>query len=148
MRLRLPWILLAVSVVANLFFVAGVGYTRYGTGDDDAIAQATKQLNLSSAQQQGLLALREGVAARRETMSGPGGGLRDAMLAEIGKPTFDRERVAALVADWSAQRRTYFVDVAQDLHGYVATLTPEQRDKFLVLARDRLFLRQLLRGHR
>ena len=147
MRVRLLWILLAISVVANVFFAIGVGYTRYREADDP-VDQITGQLNLTSAQRQGLLALREGIAARREAMSAPGGGLREAMLAEIGKPTFDRERVAALVADWSAQRGTYFVDVAQDLHGYVATLTPEQRDKFLALAGDRMFLRQLLRGRR
>jgi Spy/CpxP family protein refolding chaperone len=148
MGLRLPWILLAVSVVANVFFAAGVGYTRYSADEDSIVERVTKQLDLTAAQQQGLLALREAVAKRRETVSAPGGGLREAMLAEIGKPTFDRERVAALVADWSEQRRTYFVDVAQDLHGYMATLTPAQREKFLVLARDRHFLRELLRGDR
>jgi Spy/CpxP family protein refolding chaperone len=147
MRIRLLWILLAISIVANLFFAIGVGYTRYRHADD-TVERFTKQLDLTAAQQQGLLALREGAAARRGTTSGSGGDLRKAMLAEIGKPTFDRDRVAALVADWSVQRQEYFIGVAQDLHAYVATLTPEQRDKFLALARDRNFLRQLLRGHR
>ena len=148
MHVRLPWILLAVSVVANIFFAVGVGYTRYAVVEETAVERATKQLELTAAQQQGLAALRDRVKTHRKSVPGQGGGLRKAMLAEIGKPTFDRERVAALVADWSEQRRTYFVDVAQDLHGYVATLTPAQRDKFLELAKDRMFLRELLRGHR
>jgi len=38
--------------------------------------------------------------------------------------------------------------VAQDLHAYVATLTPEQRETFLTMARERGFLRRLLRGKR
>jgi len=70
------------------------------------------------------------------------------MLAEVGNPTFDRERVAALVDDWSTQRRAYFVEVAQDMHAYVATLTPAQRATFLKLAQERGFLRRLLRGKR
>lgn len=147
MRSKLPWILLAVSVVANIFFAAGAVYTLYGHGDR-TVQKVVRKLDLSPAQQQGLLALREGVAARREAMTGARGGLREAMLAEVGSPTFDRERVAALVDDWSAQRRAYFVDLAQDLHAYVATLTPEQRETFLELARDRGFLRRLLRGKR
>ncbi len=147
MRSKLPWILLAVSVIANIFFAGGAIYSFYGHGDR-ALQQVVEKLDLSPAQQQGLLALREGVAARREAMSGARGERREAWLAEIASPTFDRERVAALVDDWSAQRGTYFIDLAQDLHAYVATLTPEQREKFLELARERRFLRRLLRGKR
>ncbi len=147
MRSKLPWILLAVSVVANIFFAGGALYTLYGRGDH-GIEQVSRKLDLTPAQRQSLQALREGVAARRAAMTGAPGGLRDAMLAEIGNPTFDRERVTALVDDWSAPRRAYFVDVAQDLHAYVATLTPAQRETFLELARDRTFLRHLLRSKR
>jgi len=147
MRSKLPWILLAVSVVANIFFAGGAVYTMYGHGDR-TMEQVVRKLDLSAAQQQGLLTLREGVAARREGMTGARGGQREAWLAEIASPTFDRERVVALVDGWSAQRGTYFVDLAQDLHAYVATLTPEQREKFLELAKERRFLRRLLRGKR
>jgi Spy/CpxP family protein refolding chaperone len=97
---------------------------------------------------QGLKALRETVAARRAAMPESHGGLRTALLAEIGNPTFDRERVETLLTEWSAERRSYFLDTAQDLHTYVATLTPAQREKFLELAQDRSFLRRMLRGRR
>ena len=147
MRSKLPWILLAVSVVANIFFAGGALYTLSARGDS-ALEQAVTKLDLTPAQQEGLLALREKIAARRAARVGPPGGLRQALLAEIGNPTFDRERVAALVDDWTTQRGTYFVDIAQDLHAYVATLTPEQREKFLELAQERAFLRRLLRGKR
>jgi Spy/CpxP family protein refolding chaperone len=147
MRSKLPWILLTVSVVANIFFAGGAIYTFYARGDR-ASENVAEKLNLTPAQQQGLEALRDGVAARRETMSGAREGLRDAMLAEIGAPTFDRERVAALVEERSAQWRIYFVGMVEDLHGYVATLTPEQRETFLEMARERGFLRRLLRRKR
>jgi len=147
MRSKLPWILLAVSVVANIFFAGGAIYTLSSYGGS-TVNQVVRKLDLTPAQRDGLIALREGVAARREAMIGRRGRLRKAMLAEVGNPTFDRERVAALVDDWSTQRRAYFVEVAQDLHAYVATLTPAQRATFLKLAQERGFLRRLLRGKR
>lgn len=147
MHSKLPWILLTVSVVANIFFAAGAVYTVYARGDR-AIERSVEKLNLTPAQEQALTALRDGVAARRETMSGAQGGLREAMLAEIGSPTFNRDKVTALVEEWSVHRRAYFVAMAEDLHGYVATLTPEQRETFLEMARDRKFLRRFLRGKR
>ena len=147
MRPKLLWILLTVSVVANVFFAGGALYAFYGHRDR-AVTQIGRQLDLTPAQQQGLEALREAVAARRAAMSESRGGVREAMLAEVANPTFDRERVAALVSEWSAARRDNFVDMMQDVHAFVATLTPEQRQKFLELARDRLFLRRLLRGRR
>jgi Spy/CpxP family protein refolding chaperone len=147
MRPKLMWILLAVSLVANVFFAGGALYAFYSHGDRGA-RHVSRQLDLSPAQEQGLKALRETVASRRAAMPESRGGLRLAMLAEIGKPTFDRERVATLLTEWSADRRSYFLDTAQDLHTYAATLTPEQRDKFLELAQDRSFLRRFLRGQR
>ncbi len=147
MRAKLLWILLTVSVVANVFFAGGALYALYGRGGHGAI-QISRQLDLTSAQREELQALRESVAVRRASMSESRGGVREAMLAEIGNPTFDRERVAALVNEWSAERRSYFVDVMQDVHAFVGTLRPEQRQKFLELARDRKFLHRLLRGRR
>jgi len=147
MRPKLLWILLAVSLVANVFFAGGALYAFCFHGEREG-RQISRQLDLNPAQVQGLKALRETVASRRAAMPESRGGLRAAMLAEIGNPTFDRERVATMLNEWSAERREYFVDTAQDLHAYVATLTPEQREKFMELAQDRSFLRRLLRGRR
>src|SRR3972149_6827277 len=141
MRPKLIWILLAVSLVANVFFAGGAIYA-FCAHRDYGGRQISRQHDLNPAQVQGLKALRETVASRRAAMPDSRGGLRTAMLAEIGNPTFDRERVATMLNEWSVERREYFVDTAQDLHAYVATLTPEQREKFLELAQDRSFLRR------
>jgi Spy/CpxP family protein refolding chaperone len=147
MRPKLMRILLTVSLVANVFFAGGALYAIYARGDH-SVQRVSRQLDLSPAQEQDLKALRETIASRRAAMHDSRGDLRAALLAEIGNPTFDRERVATLLNEWSADRRGYFLDMAQDLHAYVATLTPAQREKFLELAQDRSFLRRLLRGHR
>jgi len=147
MRAKLPWILLAVSLVTNAV-LAGAVYTLTSTADPAAkraahVESVIQRLGLSPEQRDGLLALRE---KARQGRKGPREGResrRTAFVAELGKPTFDRAGVLALMEARSAQRRARIVDVAQDLHAYLATLSPGQRQDFLAMARERGFLRRL-----
>ncbi len=148
MRTKLLWILLAASLAANVFFVAGALYTLYG--EDDRLAgpganvdSVAERLALSPEQRAGLLALREKARQGRKGSREGRESRRAAFLAELGKPTFDRGGVLALMEERSAERRARIVDVAQDLHAYLATLSPEQRREFLAMARERGFLRRL-----
>ena len=148
MRTKLIWILLAASLAANVFFVAGALYTLYGEDDRRAGSGATvdsvaERLALSPEQRDGLLALREKARQGRKGSREGRESRRAAFIAELGKPTFDRAGVLALMEARSAERRARIVDVAQDLHAYLATLSPEQRREFLAMARERGFLRRL-----
>ncbi len=148
MRVKLLWILLAVSLVANVFFVAGALYTLYVKDDRSAgpganVDSVAERLALSPEQRDGLLALREKARQGRKGMGEGRESRRAAFLAELGKPTFDRAGVLALMEARSALRRARIVDVAEDLHAYLATLSPEQRQEFLAMARERGFLRRL-----
>ena len=148
MRTKLIWILLAASVAANVFFVAGALYTLYGEDDRRAgsganVDSVAERLALSPEQRDGLLALRDKARKGREGMREGRKQRRAAFLDELGKPSFDRDRVLALMEARSAERRARIVDVVQDLHAYLATLSPEQRQEFLAMARERGFLRRL-----
>lgn len=151
MRARLPWILLAVSLAANVFFGVGVGYSLYkgespidpSDGPIDAVAEP---LGLDTVQREGLMALRRSAHERRAAMRASGDRFRADLLAELGKPHFDRQRFVVLMETRSAQRREMFADLARDLHAYLATLAPEQREQFLDMARERGFLRRLFGG--
>ncbi len=148
MRARLLWVLLGASLTANVFFAAGALYALYGkhgwrSGSDASINLATERLALSLEQRTGLLALRDKVREGRERPRGTRDERRRAFLEELGKPTFDRAGVIAMMEARSAKRRERFADLAQDLHAYLATLSPGQREKFLVMARERGFLRGL-----
>ncbi len=148
MHARLPWVLLAVSVAANVFLVGGAAYTLIGRDGPTAertapIDAAGERLGLTPAERDGLLALREKVRGRREAMRATHDRRRGAFLGELGKPAFDRARVTALMDERWMTRRDHFADLAQGLHAYLATLTPEQRAEFLVMARERGFLRGL-----
>lgn len=147
MRAKLPWILLAVSLVANAV-LAGAVYTLTSGADPAAkraahVESVIQRLGLSPEQRDGLLALREKARQGRKGSHEGRESRRAAFVAELGKPTFDRAGVLALMEARSAQRRARIVDVAQDLHAYLATLSPEQRQEFLAMARERGFLRRL-----
>ncbi len=147
MRAKLPWMLLAVSLAANAV-LAGAVYTLTRAADPAAqraahVESVIQRLGLSPEQRDGLLALREKARQRRKGSREGRESRRAAFLAELGKPAFDRERVLALMEARSAERRARIVDVAQDLHAYLATLSPEQRQAFLAMARERGFLRRL-----
>ena len=147
MRAKLPWVLLAVSLVANAV-LAGAVYTLTSTTDPAAkraaqVESVIQRLGLNAEQRDGLLALREKARQGRKGMGQGRESRRAAFLAELGKPAFDRAGVLALMEARSAERRARIVDVARDLHAYLATLSPEQRREFLAMARERGFLYRL-----
>ena len=147
MRAKLPWILLAVSLVANAV-LAGAVYTLTSAADPAAkraahVESVIQRLALSPGQRDGLLALREKARQGRKGSREGRESRRAAFIAELGKPAFDRAGVLALMEARSAKRRARIVDVAQNLHAYLATLSPEQRREFLAMARERGFLRRL-----
>ena len=148
MRPKLLWIVLAVSLTANVFLVAGSLYTLYGKGGWHAKSYANVEsigdrLALTEDQRRGLTALRERARERWQGMRETRGERRAAFLAELAKPTFDRDQVLALIGERAAERGERFADMAGELHAYMATLTPPQREQFLSMARERGFLRSL-----
>lgn len=149
MRTKILWLALVVSLGANVFFIAGALYSLQ-TGPDGAgtaeqrIDSAAEQLKLSAEQRQGLLDLRVRSQERRTAMSGDRDERRGAFLAELAKPDFDRDAMLARIDERAAQRRAFFAGMTEDLHGYLATLSPEQRQAFLDMARERGFLRGIL----
>ena len=141
MSRRLPWTLFAVSLAANVFFVAGAAYTIYterqmAESPDARIDLFADQLGLSEGQLEGLRELRERAEIRRLGMREALGPMRRAVFEEVANETFDREHVMHMLQDWSEERHPYFAEFAEDLHGYLNTLQPEQRERFLEMARE------------
>ena len=68
---------------------------------------------------------------------------RQALWAVMAKPEFDRAGFEARLAARFDQRRDFFVEFAESLHGYLATLSPEQRAGFVEMAEERSFMRKL-----
>ncbi|WP_420346400.1 periplasmic heavy metal sensor [Pelagibius sp.] len=145
------WFLLAASVAVNLFFLAGLVYPQLmgapepsDTAAADPVAAVAEDLELSAAQVAGLEALRQRTAERREATGGTSGSFRALLLTELAKPAFDRGGLMQQMEERRARMGTVVLDTTEDLHGYLATLSPEQKAAFLERARDREFLRNLL----
>lgn len=150
MRRNLPWFLLAASVALNIFFLAGVFYPHYGWhGQDrhraDMMGWAVETFDLDAQQARALEELRERIAERRRARGDERGAFRAIIIDSLRAPTFDR---AALEEALTARRGAMggmILDMTEDLHGFLAGLSPEQKTAFLERAEaDRNFLRQLL----
>lgn len=148
MRRRLPWILFALSLAANLFFVIGVGTTylterKLAESPEQRIAFLADRLDLSPEQRQDLRALREAVRQRWTGMRGGPRNRRAALMAEVVRPDFDRDRVLELLDRGAARRRETLADMAEEVHAFLATLSPAQRETLLDMVQERSFLRTL-----
>ena len=153
MRHKLPWILFAGSLLLNGVFLGGVLFGWAGLKSDlldgrRPMAEMAEQLSLTPRQIDGLKALRDDIGARGGAFRQARQSLRAAVLAEMRQPEFDREAVLAVMGENAAERHAFFADVAGDLHGYLQSLEPDQRERFLELAEERGFMRRLIFGNR
>ena len=98
MQARLPWILFAVSLAANVFIVAGAAFTIYSKHETAEAPEAgrdlvAERLGLSEDQREALRDLRERAEMRRYGMREAVGPMRQAVLEHVASATFDRDRV-------------------------------------------------------
>ena len=153
MRARLPWILLAISLVLNVAIVGGLLYgwqgDRFKRGPDRVVAQLSEQLDLSADQQQQLQTMIDGVIERRRARNGaPASPQREALIELLLVEDFAEAEAQRLLNEMSAERNLMWVEVTRDMHGFVSALDPEQQAKFESMAKERGFFRSLFRSSR
>jgi LTXXQ motif family protein len=153
MKNRLAWFLFAVSLAANIFFAAGVGYTVYqdrraADSPDARVDMVAERLGLDEAQHEALGLLRERSAMRRPGLRQADRPVRAAILKQLTQPEFDRDMIMGMLVERDEERRPYFAEYSEDLHGFLVTLTAEQREKFLAMAREPGFVRRVYGGER
>ena len=130
---RLPWIALALSVALNVFlgaFLAGELWHRPRPPEPGAVASA---LNLTPEQREAFQRFRQ--TAREENMR-----FREAVRpalrrswAELAKQTPDEAVLAQSYDQALARRREMHLATLRELRGFLQTLTPEQRQRFVEL---------------
>jgi uncharacterized membrane protein len=151
MRLKLLWILLAASLLLNLFFAGGVIYSKMTAERlrDEPAARfdfVVDDLGLSEAERGRLMALRETARARRDEMRREGRHLREALFKEMAKPDFDQARVEELLQQRSVLFVTFLGGVMAETHDFLATLEPERKREFMaMMKREHRFLWRLMR---
>lgn len=151
MRNKLLWILLAASLLLNLFFAGGVIYSKM-TADrlrDEPAARfdfVVGELDLSEAEREQLMVLRETARARRDEMGREGRHLREELFKEMAKPDFDQARIEELLRQRSALFVTFLSGVMAETHDFLATLEPERKRAFMaMMKREHRFLWRLIR---
>ena len=153
MRARLPWILLAISLVLNVAIIGGLLYgwqgDRHGHGPERAVEHLSEELDLTADQQQQLRTMLEGVMdrkrARREAPPSP---QRQALVDLLAEESFAEAETQRLLDEISTERNLVWVEVSRDMHSFVSALDQEQQAAFLGMAKERGFFRDLFRGAR
>ena len=145
MKGKLVWILLGVSLAANLFFAAGALYSFYGGEHRGwrtkvSVDEVSERLALSPAQRDGLQALRDQARNRPRPSREARAARRASFLANLAAPEFDRAGMLAMMEERRAGFQERILGRAEALHGYLASLSPEQRAGFLEMAKERGFL--------
>jgi Spy/CpxP family protein refolding chaperone len=140
-RHRLVWVALALSLTLNVFFLAGLVWSKMAAEQPMSPAQRFQELGRELA-----LDPKEGALFETfgRTVRDRGRALRQAnepllerIWAELAKPNPDEALIAGLLEQASENRRAFQKATATALTDFLRALTPEQRAQFADLARRR-----------
>jgi Spy/CpxP family protein refolding chaperone len=139
-RQRLLAALLAVSVVLNLFFVAGAAWTRLNRappagGFEQRFHEMATQLDLDPRQQVAFDRYEAAVQSARENLRRKVGPLFEAVQQEIVQPQPDVARIRQLLDQAADTRRGFQQEAVMQTVKFVATLSADQRGKFIAIER-------------
>ena len=148
---RLIAIALVLSLALNLFFVAGVLWTQLrplpeAEGESARVAQMETQLRLDDQQRTAFERYFRTMRARNQLMREEVEPLMADAWTEIAKPQPDQARVLQLFDAAAEKRRAFQRDITAQTIEFFALLSPEQRSKFVELAREHRT--PWARGHR
>ncbi|HEY1299660.1 MAG TPA: periplasmic heavy metal sensor [Stellaceae bacterium] len=139
---QLLWVVLALSLALNLFFVVGAVWIRFhqplaAATAEERLQQMAAELGLDPQQRGAFENYAQTMRAELEDMRQATRPLIREAWTEVAKPQADEGRVMQLL-DQAAQRRRGFQQKLTTMtHAFLAQLSPEQRARFIVLARQR-----------
>jgi Spy/CpxP family protein refolding chaperone len=135
-------VLLALSLALNLFFMVGALWIRIHApaplpSPEDRLQQMAGELNLNAEQKQDFAKYAQAMRERLQAMRSAIQPLIGDAWSEVGKPQADEAKVMQLFDKAAQERRGFVRDLTTTTLSFLATLTPEQRGKFVQLARQR-----------
>lgn len=131
--------MLALSLALNLFFVAGALWIRLHApptmlSPEDRLDQMASELNLNPQQKQAFASYSQTIRGRIRAMHSAVQPLIANAWSEVGKPEADEAKVMQLFDKAAEERRAFTRDLTTTTLGFLATLSPDQRAKFVQLA--------------
>jgi Spy/CpxP family protein refolding chaperone len=140
-RQHLFIVLLTLSLALNLFFIAGALWIRiHGPppmNPEQRFQQIGAQLALDPQQEAAFQQYSSAVRARMQAMHKAVDPLIGNAWSEVAKPDADEAKVVQLFDEAAQTRRSFMRELAPVTLSFLATLTPEQRVKFVRLIRER-----------
>ena len=140
-RRRLPWVLLALSVALNLFFIAGALWIRmHGPppgGFEARFRQMPAELALDPQQKAAFDLYAKHLRGRIGELHAAVEPMMRQIWAEIAKPDAEETKVIALFDKVGAERREFQRDLTNSTLAFLAKLSPEQRTKFVEIVQRR-----------
>jgi uncharacterized membrane protein len=143
MRRALPWVLLAISVALNVFFVGGHLYFKrmaHAHGMPDSVAalpHGVERLELTAEQRQALVKLRADTRERVRQSRPMDKEIGLALLDELMKPQRQPATIESLARQLGERRHAHVRPTLDDFAGFLATLSPQQRTRVRELAEQR-----------
>ncbi len=139
---RVLVILLIVSAVLNLCFVAGAVWTHWHAhtrwaGPEPRYRQMAVELDLDAQQRIGFDAYVAAMRTRTGKMHQQVAPLIGSAWEEIAKPQADGAQVMRLFDEAAEKRREFQREASAETLKFLALLSPAQRSKFVAIARER-----------
>ena len=145
MRKALPWVLFVASLIVNALFIGGAlfghGHDYWKKDRDGAWERVVEKLDLTAEQETALMGMRADLMERGRDMRERRTEMRQAMLDELRRETFDEARFTAIMEEGGAERRAFFLEMAGHMHAFMGQLSEDQRTRLLEMIEDRRFRR-------
>jgi Spy/CpxP family protein refolding chaperone len=141
-RQQLFWVVLILSLALNLCFIAGALWIRVQgppppISPEQRLQQIEPQLALDSQQKAAFEQYARTVHLRVQSMREAVEPLDANAWSELAKPDADDAKVMQLFDQAGDQRRAFRRELGTATFTFLAKLSPEQRAKFVELARQR-----------
>jgi Spy/CpxP family protein refolding chaperone len=141
-RQHLFWVILVLSLALNLCFIAGALWIRVQgpplpTSPEERLQQIEPQLALDTQQKSAFDQYAQTVHSRIQSMHEAIEPLVGKAWSELAKPDADDAKIMQLFDQAGEQRRAFRRELGTATFAFLAKLSPEQRAKFVELARQR-----------
>jgi Spy/CpxP family protein refolding chaperone len=146
-RRYLFWVILVLSLALNLCFIAGALWIRVQgpplpTSPEQRLNQIEPQLSLNAQQKTAFDEYARTVRSGMQSMHEAVEPLVANAWSELAKPDADEAKVMLLFDQAGDQRRAFRRELGMATFTFLAKLSPEQRAKFVELARQRPWAKQ------
>lgn len=145
MKFRISWILLAVSLAANLFFVSGYFYANELAGNLQKSPQArmehlSKRLQLDESNKKALLEVRDSLVDKSIEFGNSRKQLMQGFWGQLNNREIDRQQLQSKLQQLSELELAHRAQIVSSVDGFLVQLNPGQRHRLLqLLDRRNLF---------